>query len=143
MKVKDIMTPNVECASPDDTVQEAAYAMKALNIGLLPVCDGDCLAGMLTDRDIAIRAVADGRDPTLTRVGEVMTPNFICCYEYDEAEEAARLMQDRRVRRVLVLDSNKQLVGVVSLGDLASAIDDPHRVGKVFRTVTEPTLADS
>jgi CBS domain-containing protein len=139
MKVKQIMTPDIECAWTDDTLQEAAYTMRERNVGLLPVCDRDHLTGMLTDRDITIRAVAEGRDPRSTRVREVMTLDIICCCEDDEADKAARLMQDRHVRRILVLDHRKLLVGIVSLSDLAAGTDDPYRVGEVFQTVTEPT----
>ncbi len=140
MRVGDIMATNVECVRPDDTIQEAAYVMKERNIGLLPVCDHDRFVGMVTDRDIAIRAVAAGRDPKLTRVHAVMTPDVICCHEDDNLEEAARLMRERQVRRIVVLDSRKFLVGILSLGDLAAASDDPYRVGEVLQAVTEPTV---
>jgi CBS domain-containing protein len=140
MKIRDVMTPNVECVWPDDTLQEAALAMKEHDVGLLPVCRRDRIAGMLTDRDIAVRAVALGRDPTATRVGEIMTNDVICCYEDDDTEKAAQLMRQRQVRRILVLNHSKLLVGIVSLGDLAAYTGDPQCVGEVLREVSEPPM---
>ena len=140
MKVGQIMSTSVECVRPDDTLQEAAYVMKERNIGFLPVCDLDRFIGMLTDRDIVIRGVADGRDTRTTRVRAVMTPDAICCREDDDVDEAARLMQDRRVRRIVVLDSRGRLVGILSLGDLATGSEDPHRVGEVLHAVSEPSV---
>jgi len=99
-----------------------------------------CNSIPLTDRDIAVRAVAEGRDPKFTSVQEVMTHGCICCCEDDELAEAARLMRERQVRRIAVLDRHKALVGVLSLGDLAAAGYDPSRVGQVLRGVTERTV---
>jgi CBS domain-containing protein len=140
MKAGQIMATNVERAQPDDTLQAAASAMKVHNIGFLPVCDGDRLLGMVTDRDITVRAVAEGRDPASTRVHEVMTHDFICCGEDDDLTEVGRLMQVRQVRRIAVLDRNNKMVGVLSLSDLAAAGEDPSRIGEVLQAVTEPTV---
>src|SRR5690242_2022236 len=98
MWIRDIMTRDVECVGPDDTLQEAALKMKELDVGPMPVCDHDRIAGMLTDRDITIRAVAEGRDPRSTRVRDVMTRDVVACCEDDAVEEAARLMQERQIR---------------------------------------------
>ncbi len=140
MTIKDIMTTNVEYVWPDDTLQEAALKMRELDVGPMPVCDRDRITGMITDRDIAVRAVAEGRDPRSTRVRDVMTRDIIFCYEDEDVEEAARLMQARQVRRVLVLNRAKRLVGIVSLGDLAVAAGDPQRVGEVFQEISEPAM---
>jgi CBS domain-containing protein len=140
MKIKDIMTANVECVWPEDTLQEAAFKMKEMEIGPLPVCDRNHVVGMLTDRDIAIRCVALGHDPQSTKVSDVMTREVICCYEDEEVEEAERLMQTRQVRRVLVVDRNARLVGIVSLGDLAAESGNPQRVGEVLQDVSEPAM---
>jgi CBS domain-containing protein len=140
MKIKDIMTQNVECVWPDDTLQEAALKMKEMEIGPLPVCDRDHIVGMLTDRDITVRGVAPGRDPRSTKVRDVMTREVIHCYEDEEAEEAGRLMQTHQVRRILVVDRNERLVGIVSLGDLAAETGDPQRVGKVLQDISEPSM---
>src|SRR5438105_12478457 len=98
MQVREIMTRNVEVVSPDATVQDAAQKMRELDAGPLPVCDGDHLVGMITDRDIAVRAVADGYDPWTTRVRDVMTPEVISCFEDDDIAKASRLMEDKQVR---------------------------------------------
>jgi CBS domain-containing protein len=140
MRVRDIMTPDVECVCPDDTLQEAAIKMQDLDIGPLPVCDRDQIAGMLTDRDITVRAIAKGLDPRSTRVRDVMTRDVIHCYEDEDAEAAARLMQERQVRRVLVIDHDERLVGIVSLGDLAAETGDPRRIGEVLQDVSEPAI---
>jgi CBS domain-containing protein len=135
------MTANLECLWPDDTVQEAALTMKTRDIGLLPVCDRDRVAGMLTDRDITIRAVACGCDPKSTRVRDIMTTDVICCFDDDNVDKAARLMQDRQVRRILVFNRKKLLVGIVSLGDLAAGLGDLQRVGEVIQDVSEPAAS--
>jgi CBS domain-containing protein len=140
MKVKDIMTSNVECVWPEDTLQEAALKMKEMGIGPLPVCDRLHIVGMLTDRDIAIRGVAAGRDPRSTKVRDVMTCEVIRCFEDEEVEEAERLMQSRQVRRILVVNRDERLVGIVSLGDLAAETGNPQRVGEVLQDVSEPAI---
>ena len=140
MKVKDIMTSNVECVWPEDTLQEAALKMKEMGIGPLPVCDRLHIVGMLTDRDIAIRGVAAGRDPRSTKVRDVMTCEVIRCFEDEEVEEAERLMQSRQVRRILVVNRDERLVGILSLGDLAAESGNPQRVGEVLQDVSEPAM---
>src|SRR4051794_32245747 len=119
MQVKDIMTRDVETVAPHSTLQEAAELMKRLDVGTLPVCDGRRLVGMVTDRDITIRGVARGTDSFEERVRDVMTPEVIFCFAAQDVHEAAALMEQKQVRRLVVLDREHQLVGVVSLGDLA------------------------
>jgi len=118
MKVRETMTRNVECVAPETTIEEAARKMKALDIGFLPVCENDRLIGTLTDRDIVLRAIADGRDLG-TSVRDVMTNSVFYCFEDDDVEVCAEHMQDMEVRRILVLNRDKRLMGVVSLGDLS------------------------
>lgn len=119
MQVTDVMTRRAETIGPGDTLQEAARRMRALGIGALPVCENDRLVGMLTDRDVVIRAVADGRDPAGTPVRAAMTPQVIYCFEEEPLENAARLMEERSIRRLMVLDADKRLVGILSVDDLA------------------------
>jgi CBS domain-containing protein len=138
MRVKDIMTKNVECVTPDDTIQTAARKMRDLDVGPVPVCDNDKLAGMLTDRDITVRAVAEGHDPKSCKVRDVMTRDIIYCTEDQDVEEAARLMKDRQVRRVLVLNDQKRLTGIVALGDLAIDGVSKQKAGETVRAVSEP-----
>jgi len=132
------MTRKVEFVHPSNTVEEAAAKMKARDIGPLPVCDKGWVLGMLTDRDITVRASAQGKDPKAIQVREVMTPEVIACFEDQLVAEAARLMQERQVRRLLVLNQDKQLVGIVSLGDLAIQTGDQQLAGEILEQVSEP-----
>ena len=138
MQLKDIMTRDVEVVRPDATLQEAAGRMKALDVGVIPVCDGEHLMGMLTDRDITVRATAAGRDPRTTHVRDVMTPDVVYCFEDQAVTEAQRLMQERQIRRLLILNRDKRLAGVVSLGDLAVKARADKVGGAVLERVSEP-----
>src|SRR5205823_7269417 len=102
-QVKEVMTPGVEVIHPDATLEEAAQEMKTLDVGPLPVCDQDRLLGMLTDRDITVRAVAEGRNPSTTKVRDVLTPDIAYCFADEDIREEARVMQQRQVRRLPVL----------------------------------------
>src|SRR2546427_3219880 len=109
MQVSKVMTRDAECVRPDTTVQEAARKMRELDVGPLPVCgDNDRLVGMLTDRDITIRAVAEGQDPKTARVQDIMTPNIIYVFEDQDVTEAARLMEENQIRRLIVLNRDKR-----------------------------------
>ena len=119
MRVSEVMTRGVRCTRPDATLQEAAAKMKSLDVGPLPVCDNDRLVGMVTDRDITVRATAEGEAPKDVRVRDVMTPEVIYCFEDALVGDAALLMQQKQVRRLVVLNRDERLVGIVSLGDLA------------------------
>jgi len=139
MQVSKVMTRDAECVRPDTTVQEAARKMRDLDVGPLPVCgDNDRLVGMVTDRDIAVRAVADGQDTRTTQVRDVMTPDIIYCYEDQDVGEAARLMKENQVRRLVVLNRDKRLVGIVSLGDLAVETGNERLAGNTLEAVSEP-----
>jgi CBS domain-containing protein len=140
VKIRDIMTPDVEYVWPDDTLQEAAVKMKDLDVGTLPVCDRARVVGILTDRDVTVRAVAEGRDPRSTRVRDIMTKDIIYCYDDEDEEAATRLMQERQVRRILILNRGRRLVGIVSLGDLAAETGDPQRIGEILQDVSEPAI---
>jgi CBS domain-containing protein len=119
MYVREVMTPDVVVASPDDTLQHAAEMMIDIDAGVLPVGENGRLVGMLTDRDITIRAVAAGKEPTECKVREVMSPEIRYIYDDESVEDAARNMTQLQVRRLPVLNREKRLVGIVSLGDLA------------------------
>jgi CBS domain-containing protein len=137
------MTPQVEVVRPDASLQEAAEMMMKLDVGPLPVCDGERLVGMLTDRDITVRGTAQGRDPKTTQVQEVMTPDVIYCFEDQDVEDAANLMEEHQIRRLVILNRDKKLVGIVSLGDLALEADeedlDDAEVGEVLEQISQPT----
>src|SRR6185295_4755577 len=132
MQIKDVMTRGVEVVRPDETLQQAARKMKSIDVGPLPGCDGERLVGMITDRDIIVRATAEGRDPKTTPVKEAMTPGVVYVFEDQDIEEAALLMRQRQIRRLVVLDNNKRLVGILSLGDLAEDSGDDQLSGDVL-----------
>lgn len=139
MKVKDVMTRGAECISPDASIQEAAQRMKSLDIGPLPVCENDRLVGFITDRDIAVRGVAERCNNRTTTVRDVMTTGIIYCFEDQDIEDAAETMRDRQIRRLVVLNrNNKRLVDIVSLGDLAVETHDEHLAWETLERVSEP-----
>jgi CBS domain-containing protein len=138
MQVKNIMSQNVEVVRPDSSIAEAAKKMKALDVGALPVSDGDRLVGMITDRDITIEATAQSRDPVTTLVRDCMQPEVIYCFEDQDVEEAERIMQEKQIRRLPVLTREKRLVGIVALGDLATKISQVKEVGTTLREVSHP-----
>ncbi len=119
MKVQDVMMSPVETAAGDDSVKLAALRMRASEVGVLPVVEQGQVIGILTDRDITVRGTAEGKDPDRTTVRELMTPRLIACAPDDELSDAARLMVAHSVRRLLVLDAHGQLVGILSVDDLA------------------------
>jgi CBS domain-containing protein len=137
MQVKEIMTRDVKTVAPHDTLQAAAATMKLLDVGLLPVCQGDRLLGMVTDRDITVRAVADGADAGSHRVRDVMTTDVVFCYEEQDVHEAAQLMRDKQIRRLVVLSGDQRLVGIVSLGDLAVQTGDEQLAGETLENVSQ------
>jgi CBS domain-containing protein len=137
MRVKEVMTPVVEVIDADNTLQEAAAKMKARDIGPLPVCRGYQVVGMLTDRDITVRATAEGEDPTTIRVKDIMTEEVITCFEDQLVSEAARIMEESQVRRLVVLDRDNRLVGIVSLGDLAVQTGDEQLTGNTLEAVSQ------
>jgi CBS domain-containing protein len=138
MQVKEVMSPGVECISPGESLREAAQKMRKLDVGPLPVCENDRLIGILTDRDIVVRAVADGSDPHATTVRDTMTPQIVYCFEDQEVAEVARLMEQKQIRRLVVLNRSKRLVGIISLGDLAVATGDEHCAARTLESISEP-----
>jgi CBS domain-containing protein len=140
MQVADVMTRNVAVVSPDASLCEAACRMDDLNVGALPVCDGERLVGILTDRDITVRATAAGAPPNRTPVHEVMTDDVLWCYEDDDVEEAEQAMRRLQIRRLPVIDGRKRLIGMLSLGDLAT--DRAPGVGDTLRSISEPSEPD-
>ena len=132
MKVREIMTSNVECLAPEASLKEIAQEMKSLDVGFIPICENDRLVGTVTDRDIVIRHVADGRDVNTTQVREIMSREIIYAFEEDDVKTVAERMREKDVRRILILDENKRLVGVVSIGDIS----------KVEEKVSGKTLHD-
>ena len=141
MNVKDVMTDHAECISPTAPLQTAAQRMNELDVGSLPVCENDRVVGIITDRDITVRGVSQGCDPKTTTVREIMTPQIVFCFEFQNVAEAADLMRDKQIRRLVVLNRKKRLVGIVSLGDLAVQSGDEHLTWETLERVSEPALS--
>jgi len=135
MKIREIMTSNVECLSPEASLREIAEEMKSLDVGFIPVCESDRLVGTVTDRDIVIRAVAEGRDISNTQAREVMTREIVYAFEDEDVKSVAEKMREKDVRRILILDRSKRLVGVVSIGDISKVEEKVS--GKTLRDISE------
>jgi CBS domain-containing protein len=135
MRISEIMTRDVRLAKPDQTIQEAAKVMAEIDSGALPVTDGDRLIGMITDRDIAVRAVAQGKGPQTT-VREIMSAEMKYCFEDDDTDEVAHNMADIQVRRLPVVNRDKRLVGIISLGDLA-VMEGGRPAGEALKGISE------
>jgi CBS domain-containing protein len=137
MRVNEAMTADVQIANPNQSIQDAARTMAAIDAGVLPVGENDRLVGIITDRDIAVRAVAKGLSPS-TQVREVMSEGEVMyCYEDEDIEDVAHNMADIKVRRLPVLNRAKRLVGIISLGDIAVA-DGPDSAGDAICGISEP-----
>ena len=141
MQVREAMSDNVQIASPNQTIREAATLMAKIDAGILPVGDNDRLVGMISDRDIAVRAIALGKGPD-TLVREVMSGDVKYCFEEDDVDDVAQNMADIKVRRLPVLNKSKRLVGIVSLGDLALT-DGPDNAGEALCSISKPGGAHS
>lgn len=135
MKVRKMMHKGVEWVSPDATVAELAKKMQQFDIGAIPIGENDRLVGIVTDRDIALRALADGRDPAKLTARDVMTKGIIYCRDDEDVDEAARIMESKQVRRLPVIDANKRMVGMITLGDVSHAAS-PKIAGEVTKAVS-------
>ena len=142
MKISEVMTRRPEVVRPGASIQDAAKKMDELNVGSLPVCDGERLLGMVTDRDITVRATSAGMNPGSTKVEEVMTAEVDYCYEDDSVGDAVAKMQKRQIRRLPIVDRDKKLVGIVALGDLATDLDKPKKVAEALGKISEPSRPD-
>lgn len=138
MQVSEVMTPDVEVVSPDLPLGDAARTMRNLDVGCLPVGENDRLVGMLTDRDIVIRAVADSRDPDRTSVRDCMSTDIVWCFDDSDVEEVAAMMEREQIRRLPVVNRDKRLVGIVSLGDVSTRTGNRQLAGEITREVSQP-----
>jgi CBS domain-containing protein len=136
MRVSDVMTRDVKLVSPAQAIREAARLMAECDAGALPVGEDDRLVGVVTDRDIAIRAVAEGKGPD-TPVREVMTAQVLYCFEDEALEHVAQNMGEQKVRRLPVLSREKRLVGIVSIGDVSRSAK-PNTAGKTVAAISQP-----
>ena len=143
MKLSEIMTRQVEVIQPDDSLQFAAKKMKDRDIGFLPVCDGTTLMGVLSDRDITIRALAEGMDVNVMLSRDLMTTPAIYCFDDQDISEAAKVMAEHQIRRLVILSrEDERVVGVISLGDLARS-DSNELSQKVLQRVSAPNAPEA
>jgi CBS domain-containing protein len=136
MKVCDAMSRDVQVASPTQSIRNAAKIMAKIDAGVLPVGENDRLIGIITDRDITIRAVAEGKAPT-TKVRDIMSEEVLYCFEDQDLDEVARNMSIMKIRRMPVVNRDKRLVGIISLGDLARN-EDADTTGHTVSDISEP-----
>ena len=136
MKVSDAMSRDVQMTSPKESIRDAARTMAKIDAGALPVSENDRLVGLITDRDIAVRAVAEGKAPT-TKVRDVMSDEVLYCFDDQDLDEVARNMAEMKVRRLPVLNREKRLVGIISFGDLARN-EDCNTAGQAISTISVP-----
>lgn len=139
MHVKDAMTRDPKVTNPDTTLVDAAAEMRAQDVGAIPVGENDRLVGMVTDRDIAMRAVAEGGNPGNTTVREVMSKDVYYCFEDVDLSEAAGIMSEHQIQRLPVLNRDKRLVGMLAVADLAR--NDPQSLAKAFSGIAQPNEA--
>jgi len=136
MKISEAMSRDVQVTSPTQTIRDAARLMAECDVGSLPVGDNDRLVGVITDRDIAIRAVAEGKAPT-TKVSEVMSREVLYCFDDQDVEDVAQNMADEKVRRMPVVNRDKRLVGIISLADLARN-EDADTTAQAISNISQP-----
>ena len=134
--IAEIMSTNVRTIQPQESLRRAAQCMQELDVGALPVCDGERLLGMLTDRDITVRGIADGLNPDQACVSDIMSPEVEYCTVDQDADDAKRLMGAKQLRRLPVIDKDRRLVGIVSLGDLATR--ESGHIDTALREISEP-----
>ena len=137
MRVGEVMTRDVEVIMPSDTIQLAAKLMDDLGVGALPVCDGERLVGMITDRDIVVRLIAEGKDPASAHVDDAMSKNVRSVREDAAIDEVLQVMRNAQVRRVPVVNNSNELVGIVSMADVASATRESGKVGDTVEKISE------
>lgn len=144
-RIADLMSIDLSTIQPQDSLRHAAERMRRMDVGVLPVWDGERLLGMLTDRDIVVRALADGLDPDTSCASDVMTPDVRACSPEQDAEDVKRLMGEQQLHRLPVVDGNARLVGIVSLGDLVvrDASTEATSIDETLRHICQPDLPRS
>ena len=141
MKCNEVMTKNPVCCLPNDNVVKAAQLMKRLNVGPIPIIDSEetkKLVGFLTDRDLALKIVAEGRDPKSTKVEEVMTRNVVTCQMDDDLQKAMDVMAEHQLRRIPVVDSGNRIIGIIAQADVATRLDQPVKTAEMVKDISQP-----
>ena len=143
-KCQDVMTKDPFCCLPSDRAQQVGQIMRDRNVGAIPICESPAtkkLVGVVTDRDLTIRVLAEGRDPKNTAVAGVMTGQVVTCRPEDDVEKAVKLMESRKVRRIPIVDAQDRIVGIITQGDIAIRLKDRQKVAEVVIEVSKPGLA--
>lgn len=138
MQVKEIMTYNPRTIEADSSIKQAAQTMKSMDVGSLPVVKNNAIVGMITDRDLVIRCIAESKDPSSTNVSEIMTPHIYYCFENDDIHEAANMMEEKQIHRLLVLNNDEQPVGFLALADFAVKTKDERLAWELLEKISEP-----
>jgi len=144
MKCKEIMTKDPVCCLPDDEVQKAAKLMKDEDVGVIPIIEDEdtrTLLGIVTDRDLALRVVAEGRDIASTRIKDVMTTGAVSCRPDDDLQKALDAMEENQVRRIPVVDNNRKIVGIIAQADVATRLGEPKRTAAVVEEISKSQAA--
>ena len=139
-KPEEIMTQNPACLTPEDTVAQAAQIMKRENVGPVPIVENNqtrVLVGIITDRDIVVKAIADNRPPESTKIREVMTPNPICAFPDDDLEDVLDRMESNQVRRIPVVDRDNRLIGIIAQADIATRLDKDKKTGQMVEEISK------
>lgn len=143
MKCIDVMTKNPKACAPTDNVQQAAQLMKSEDVGPIPIVDDNSkLEGIITDRDIVVKVVAEGQDPRTTKLAEVMTTDLITCAVDGDIEETLELMEDNQIRRIPVVDASGRLVGIISQADIATRLDDSEKTAELVEDISKAAAAN-
>lgn len=140
MKCEELMTKNPICCVPDDTVARVAKLMKTEDVGAIPVCEdrhGKRLIGIVTDRDLVVHVLSEGRDPTKTRIQDVMTRQPATCHPGDELQKALDGMQSHQVRRIPVVDDHSLLLGIIAQADVATKLHQPQKTGQIVEGISK------
>ena len=141
MKCSEVMTKNPECCLPNDSVVKAAQLMKRLNVGPVPIVESEetrKLVGFLTDRDLALKVVAEGRDPKSTKVEEVMTHKVVTCHLEDDLQKAMDVMAENQLRRIPVVDKSSKIIGIIAQADVATRLDQPVKTAEMVKDISQP-----
>jgi len=140
MKCNDVMTQDPECSLPDELVMDVAQLMLDQDIGSVPVIEDEQtkkLIGIVTDRDLALKIVAEGRDPRSTKVSEVMTRQVVTCFVDDDVQKAFDAMAEHQLRRIPVVDKNEHIVGIIAQADIATRVDEPEKTAEVVKEISQ------
>jgi CBS domain-containing protein len=138
MRVSEIMTTDFHMIDSTNSLTQAAEKMKSLDVGFLPVKEGTRLIGLITDRDIVIRGLAERKDPGSTQVKDIISSEILYCYDDDSIEDAGRMMEDNQVRRLIVVNHDQVPVGILSLGDIAVRAGQEHLASEILERISEP-----